>query len=312
MPLWGRDQNTHVILHHTSGALPDCPCGGEIKTSCCSLCDLATPYQIAPVGARSKQRRGRSWRLRWTYQIAPVGARSKPSGSRHPSRRMLTRLPLWGRDQNRALQTEDAGLFLPDCPCGGEIKTDSLEIAWQCPTYQIAPVGARSKPLLKSAQSVLSLTRLPLWGRDQNQILESITECLFLPDCPCGGEIKTSCALLRPAACDLPDCPCGGEIKTDPVELRRGFSPYQIAPVGARSKRKAEQRRKGATLTRLPLWGRDQNVMRSPPSQRMRLPECPCGGEIKTECQPVRVTGVAYQIAPVGARSICAKKPISF
>ena len=38
----------------------------------------------------------------------------------------ITRLPLWGRDQNSVTSFLVATTALPDYPCGGEIKTDSL------------------------------------------------------------------------------------------------------------------------------------------------------------------------------------------
>ena len=56
-------------------------------------------------------------------------------------------------------------------------------------------------------------------------------------------------------------------------------------------------------ITRQPLWGRDQNGSSRSPPRPDTLPDSPCGGEIKTECQSVRVTQGDYQTAPVGTRS---------
>ncbi len=192
-----------------------------------------------------------------SYQTAPVGARSKPTTT-----------------------AIDDFMQLPDCPCGGEIKTDSARRGRRGRRYQTAPVGARSKREHREESHGDAATRLPLWGRDQNYRAHLIERGILLPDCPCGGEIKTHL--------------CG-------VVLREPG--YQTAPVGARSKHYGNPIAMQTWATRLPLWGRDQNSVGACIVPRYALPDCPCGGEIKTQ-SPRRVDGLTcYQTAPVGARS---------
>ena len=102
-----------------------------------------------------------------------------------------TRLPLWGRDQNAKYAEPVQRLLIPDCPCGGEIKTLGLSLADDSARYQIALVGARSKHPGRNNNGAREDTRLPLWGRDQNRASPTPSVCLAIPDCPCGGEIKT-------------------------------------------------------------------------------------------------------------------------
>jgi len=103
---------------------------------------------------------------------------------------------------------------LPECPVGGEIKTQSgaPESALVC--YQNAPLGARSKQLAGPHHATTIVTRMPRWGRDQNV--------------SCVGSLKEN-------------------------------------------------------VTRMPRWGRDQNRVVSPMLLKVVLPECPVGGEIKTD-----------------------------
>ena len=145
LPLWGRDQNPTKPTVDSQSRLPDCPCGGEIKT---------------------REARSTSWDP--CYQTAPVGARSKRTSVSEGWRRVATRLPLWGRDQNWMRLIKSLRPRLPDCPCGGEIKTRSTTRIRRRWSYQTAPVGARSKRPGSSAIAQHRATRLPLWGRDQN------------------------------------------------------------------------------------------------------------------------------------------------
>ena len=197
----------------------------------------------------------------------------------------ITRLPLWGRDQNVNGGGYEYWYELPDCPCGGEIKTWRPPRSGRPPHYQTAPVGARSKQESMSKASAMRL-----------------------PDCPCGGEIKTSRSLVQ-TLCKhyqtapvgarskrnrqvlnspnrLPDCPCGGEIKTYRQPARLRIPHYQTAPVGARSKPVEIYKEIEEQITRLPLWGRDQNRMQTCSASLWTLPDCPCGGEIKTRRAP--------------------------
>ncbi len=186
-------------------------------------------------------------------------------------------------------------------------------------------MGARSKRFRRFRSSASLATRLPLWGRDQNPSTPRCRLGFPLPDCPCGGEIKTRPVLQRLSEKGLPDCPCGGEIKTAFSGGGVEECGYQTAPVGARSKLLDETGCVVILATRLPLWGRDQNLFYRPLSLHAWLPDCPCGGEIKTDGRvnfggfeatrlplwgrdqnsstPRLVVGRGYQTAPVGARS---------
>ncbi len=189
-PLWGRDQNYLCGHAGIEQALPDSPCGGEIKT-CGRFAGITSFY----------------------YQTAPVGARSKLGSCGECGLLVITRQPLWGRDQNSTLRTVTTSTSLPDSPCGGEIKTSPASSCCHARHYQTAPVGARSKRQPPGRSRGRCITRQPLWGRDQNASKNSKTVAVELPDSPCGGEIKTCCV------CES-----------------RNPANYLIAPVGARSK----------------------------------------------------------------------------
>ena len=82
--------------------LQDCPGGGTIKTADAYHCRQTFYYRIAPVGARSKRRKGGGGAID-----------------------VITGLPRWGHDQNMHRWHKVAWLILQDCPCGGTIKTGS-------------------------------------------------------------------------------------------------------------------------------------------------------------------------------------------
>ena|GEM_PF-940728 len=211
--------------------------GGEIKTSLHRARRDSTSYQIAPWGARSKQITGADGRAE-----------------------TLTKLPRGGRDQNKCPCRIAASRHLPNCPVGGEIKTENGLERLTLNTYQIAPWGARSKPPFGAYSTLRNLTKLPRGGRDQNHGPSSLLAVVCLPNCPVGGEIKTS-------ACTIPP-PAGA---------------YQIAPWGARSKHTAVICARHRLLTKLPRGGRDQNHNRAMSDLSNFLPNCPVGGEIKTQ-----------------------------
>ena len=160
---------------------------------------------------------------KYHYQTTPVGARSKQS--------------------KRAFATTAS---LPDYPCGGEIKTTIKLQSGKVIYYQTTPVGARSKLLQPLERNSRHITRLPLWGRDQNPVFAEWCVWNALPDYPCGGEIKTArlCGIY-------------------------GKAYYQTSPVGARSKRIRRHYRCALHITRLPLWGRDQNRLSSPDNPKL-------------------------------------------
>ena len=104
--------------------LPQCPGGGEIKTH--------ARQHLRDEGA---------------YHSAPVGARSKQTLDDEEEDCDLTTVPRWGRDQNMAPQVIFGLSDLPQCPGGGEIKTQILRL-----------------------RGATRLTTVPRWGRDQNPI----------------------------------------------------------------------------------------------------------------------------------------------
>ena len=144
------------------------------------------------MGARSKRPASRNKPPTSDYQTAPVGARSKLESLSEKTTELITRQPLWGRDQNAICGRRPFWMALPDSPCGGEIKTRIKRESGEESNYQTAPVGARSKPSSSLRFWRVTITRQPLWGRDQNSGLS--TDCVSgrLPDSPCGGEIKTT------------------------------------------------------------------------------------------------------------------------
>ncbi len=97
---------------------------------------------------------------------------------------------MWARSK-LGLLTFPPKEILPECPCGGEIKTEFAGSVANVTHYQSALVGARSKlNMLRMTDSPL-ITRVPLWGRDQNMVPMGSAALAQLPECPCGGEIKT-------------------------------------------------------------------------------------------------------------------------
>ncbi len=173
-------------------ALPESPCGGEIKTIRLERHAVHRSYQTAPVGARSKLVRLSTLRSRFVTR-QPLWGRDQNMEIQYlANKERVTRQPLWGRDQNEYHESGDNLFWLPDSPCGGEIKTGSRGDQ-QCPLrYQTAPVGARSKRAPSRTCCATSVTRQPLWGRDQNCSRKSFAFVTELPDSPCGGEIKTA------------------------------------------------------------------------------------------------------------------------
>ena len=216
------------------------------------------------------------------YHTAPVGARSKRGRAMIRCWWTDTTLPLWGRDQNGTLTINFSVAPIPHCPCGGEIKTVDLVRTELRRGYHTAPVGARSKlEHLRPQRSELDTT-LPLWGRDQNDVHILCGVTRMIPHCPCGGEIKTDPARWLCATRGYHTAPVGARSKR-PCSLH-GTSPrrYHTAPVGARSKPDEFGLDRTALDTTLPLWGRDQNLVWTLMRTGMRIPHCPCGGEIKT------------------------------
>ena len=215
LPRGGRDQNGESGARGRDFVLPNCPVGGEIKTGPTVDQSRTTAYQIAPWGARSKRA---SIVLDETLR--------------------LTKLPRGGRDQNRSPARMAAPKRLPNCPVGGEIKTNARAESPPPGTYQIAPWGARSKLRTVWSGSRSTLTKLPRGGRDQNRLSERIARLETLPNCPVGGEIKTT------------------------VQARCWpLFAYQIAPWGARSKHLPALYHHPPELTKLPRGGRDQNTL---------------------------------------------------
>ncbi len=148
---------------------------------------------------------------------------------------------------------------IPECPGGGEIKTESVIAAFGGSRYQNAPVGARSKRDSHLVRGERGDTRMPRWGRDQNYVQATNLRVRGIPECPGGGEIKTG---------------LDGHLSM----CRR----YQNAPVGARSKHGRDHVHRIGSDTRMPRWGRDQNGTDIRPHIHASIPECPGGGEIKT------------------------------
>ncbi len=169
MPRWGRDQNAIPLGHGHHLRLPQCPGGGEIKTLESSEWTLWRFYHSAPVGARSK---------RGTVGVCEL--------------RDFTTVPRWGRDQNGVDGRHLLPRALPQCPGGGEIKTRRLLQRPPRQIYHSAPVGARSKRHAPGANVTGYFTTVPRWGRDQNLIMLPRAAEVCLPQCPGGGEIKTS------------------------------------------------------------------------------------------------------------------------
>ncbi len=209
-----------------------------------------------------------------------MGARSKRFGKLDSRDSRDTRLPRWGRDQNRNGLRDHAPLPIPDCPDGGEIKTLPRAQCPRPPGYQTAPMGARSKHNALLHMTTITDTRLPRWGRDQNSRERYTRNRCGIPDCPDGGEIKTHRAIRH-------------------IRSLR----YQTAPMGARSKRPHRQGQRHHRDTRLPRWGRDQNTVETGAIWSQLIPDCPDGGEIKTIFFSAAPRKNRYQTAPMGARS---------
>ncbi len=216
------------------------------------------------------------------YQTTPVGARSKLVARERCKNNLITRPPLWGRDQNDlGLENEDASA-LPDHPCGGEIKTLRQKRRSSLRNYQTTPVGARSKQEPRSTAQSRCITRPPLWGRDQNCLASPMFFPKSLPDHPCGGEIKTQRLPRWHRRIHYQTTPVGARSKHPTSTLTHWRNDYQTTPVGARSKRSGRKADTRDRITRPPLWGRDQNVCDADQLKREGLPDHPCGGEIKT------------------------------
>ncbi len=189
-------------------------------------------------------------------------------------------MPRRGRDQNVLTLAPSKSPGLPECPGGGEIKTNRDQRWFAKSRYQNAPEGARSKRYGLPDRSDGRVTRMPRRGRDQNAMAFLIALRAVLPECPGGGEIKTSRA--------------GAPIAT---------TGYQNAPEGARSKRNVAKRICDLRVTRMPRRGRDQNGCWMLKFTKDTLPECPGGGEIKTAHRTHAWRMAGYQNAPEGARS---------
>ncbi len=188
-----------------------------------------------------------------------MGARSKLLGSETRLVESATRLPLWGRDQNFAVAAVKMFPRLPDCPCGGEIKTAQVNSPTRGHRYQTAPVGARSKHAEFFVLRLEFATRLPLWGRDQNHTSKWLKMILGYQTAPVGARSK-----LHQRFC-----------------LRDSLATR--LPLWGRDQNSTATPTADAHLaTRLPLWGRDQNGEFAWKGNYLLLPDCPCGGEIKT------------------------------
>ncbi len=170
------------------------------------------------------------------YHNALGGARSKRHVAGGHVSQMDTTMPLGGRDQNGCLAMEYRTSEIPQCPWGGEIKTDPVKRTKLWVRYHNALGGARSKRYQYFRAFRRGDTTMPLGGRDQNKADVEAEKERQIPQCPWGGEIKTStqkpCLLhidttmplggrdqngrldmgRRPPL--IPQCPWGGEIKT--------------------------------------------------------------------------------------------------
>jgi len=145
---WERDQNGNITTGQDVSVLPQCSGGSEIKTNEPGACAVFCPYHSAPVGARSKH-----------------------SGGRAGSRRPLTTVLRWERDQNARFFSSASRFSLPQCSGGSEIKTQVADHGAQREPYHSAPVGARSKlDLLFEQPPPKVLTTVLRWERDQNVI----------------------------------------------------------------------------------------------------------------------------------------------
>jgi len=122
---------------------------------------------------------------------------------------------------------------------GGEIKTTPIVEVIRYRGYHNAPWGARSKQMLCIAQLVPTDTTMPRGGRDQNTITRTVCKISRIPQCPVGGEIKTS-------------------IRLGLIRHER----YHNAPWGARSKLEEMDMNDLWADTTMPRGGRDQNPHR--------------------------------------------------
>ncbi len=205
--------------------------------------------------------------MRLLYHSAPVGARSKHAQAAIHQGGDFTTVPRWGRDQNEGTHAAYLLRHLPQCPGGGEIKTGSEFDGFLQVFYHSAPVGARSKRASSGLLTRSPFTTVPRWGRDQNTFSRTSRLAASLPQCPGGGEIKTT-------------------RKASPVAA----AVYHSAPVGARSKQWRVHMKQVGEFTTVPRWGRDQNRTSSLSSRPPSLPQCPGGGEIKTMTHRSRPT----------------------
>ena len=146
-------------------------------------------------------------------------------------------MPRGGRDQNTVAIHVTLSMLIPQCPVGGEIKTESRADPARSKRYHNAPWGARSKHRFTTCSHKVIDTTMPRGGRDQNSPSKTNTKGAGIPQCPVGGEIKTriltgktwirdttmprggrdqNAALYTSRLClMIPQCPVGGEIKTD-------------------------------------------------------------------------------------------------
>ena len=290
------------MLYVTPVGLPQCPGGGQIKTRATSETSALAHYHSAPVGARSKQRDDSYWYTlfittvpRWgpdqnavtgdagtdvILPQCPGGGQIKTGIEPLTIGPKITTVPRWGPDQNPHITFVLRTYALPQCPGGGQIKTWAAEEDSLAADYHSAPVGARSKRTSDCNKPRASITTVPRWGPDQNRPPPRIRPAAALPQCPGGGQIKTRSRWKQASAGD-----------------------YHSAPVGARSKPGTSSRHILTKITTVPRWGPDQNGQRVRAGHGARLPQCPGGGQIKTEMGEQDSPEFHYHSAPVGARS---------
>ncbi len=103
-----------------------------------------------------------------------------------------TTMPLGGRDQNSSGRGRFTFMAIPQCPWGGEIKTRHAPLQHFRLGYHNALGGARSKHAGAPSRTGATDTTMPLGGRDQNPDHADSGGGAGIPQCPWGGEIKTS------------------------------------------------------------------------------------------------------------------------
>jgi hypothetical protein len=118
-----RDQNCRQLFKRAFKRIPNCSVGSEIKTVCAGNW-IAPPDTKLLRGERDQNGNG-----------------GGKTAANHD-----TKLLRGERDQNLILIITLFARKIPNCSVGSEIKTLFLEDCKDFARYQIAPLGARSKP----------------------------------------------------------------------------------------------------------------------------------------------------------------------